>query len=406
MTSKPTDPLTLSATFRQWFCVALFAVLLVAGCGGEDLGDYQRQSLDEIAAERTSTTNAPSVNIAYLNEQDELTTVSHGVEDIVTRTPATADSLYRVGSITKSFVAARILQLVEDGHLALGASLQELLPEQAQLLSNFNPDRVQLYDLLQHTSRICSFTAETSWSGKFTADPTYRWGQDELLTLVADKKAADCNEEGQTWHYSNSNYVLLGLIIEKYDPLGRSYGQNIREEILEPLGLTRTFVPSYDFPDERPWIHGYHNWGYNLSPLVDITTIDWSFTWASGEMVSTPSDLSRWVKSLMTPGVVLAAETLEWMTQTIDTGLEGGYKYGLGVMEISMLEVIGHGAGHPGFDCTAQYVPEFDEAVAMCVNRTFGNFQKSDTAFLGSVLRSIYPQKNYPIIPGTILKTE
>ncbi|AMV71113.1 serine hydrolase domain-containing protein [Desulfuromonas carbonis] len=384
----------------------LVFLLLLPGCSGEDLGDYKQQSLDQLAAERTGSLNVPSVSIAVRETDDQVTTVVYGVEDLASATPATIHSRYRIGSLTKTFVAARILQMVEAGILRLSDTLEELLPDEAQRLANYRPGRIQLTNLLNHTSLICSFTEMPEWSGKFTSDPTYRWSPEELLEVVAPYATDSCNEPGQTWHYSNTNYVLLGKIIEKYDPQQRPYGQQLREELIDPLGLTDTFVPSSDFPDQIRWIHGYVNWDLQFAPLTDITDLDWSFTWSSGEIISTPTDLTRWIKSLLTPGVVLQAATLALMEDMVTTGLEGGYNYGLGLMQISIYGTLGHAGGHPGFDCTAQYLPEFDQAVAMCENRTLAHRQKSDTAFLGSVLRSLHPERNYPLMPGTILATE
>lgn len=384
----------------------LILLLCLTACSDEQLGDYPQQSLNEIALERTETLNVPSVSMAVRSSSNQVDTVVYGVEDLTTQVPVTVHSLYRIGSLTKTFVGAKILQMVEAGLFSLGDTLAELLPTEAAVLNNYRPQEVQLFNLLEHTSLICSFTQMPEWSGKFTSDPTYRWTPDELLALAAPYDVDYCNEEDQTWHYSNTNYVLLGKIIEKYDPAGRSYGQAIAEDILTPLGLTETFIPSYHFPGQSNSIHGYANWNFELAPLADVTAIDWSFTWSSGEMLSTPTDLTLWIKSLLTPGVVLQAAMLDQMKDTVDTGLEGGYRYGLGLMEISLWGTFGHAGGHPGFDCTAQYLPEYDQTVAMCENRTLGNHQKTDTAFLGSVLRSLHPEKNYPLLPGTILLTD
>jgi len=399
--SKSVRFLSLPVSPRVY--LRLLFLLTLTACSGEDLGTYQVQTLEELAVERTERINAPSVSIAVRASDGQVRTVVHGVENLATGVPVTSLSLYRVGSLTKTFVAARILQMVEAGILSLDDTLEELLPAEAARLANYRPARIQLTNLLNHTSLLCSFTEIPVWSGKFTSDPTFRWSPEALLDLVAPYDAAYCNVTGQTWHYSNTNYVLLGKIIEKYDPLQRPYGQVLREELINPLGLTRTFVPSYDFPGDIRWMTGYVNWGFDYTPLDDITNLDWSFTWASGEIISTPSDLSLWIKSLLTPGVVLQGSTLDLMKDTVKTGIDGGYEYGLGMMKIATMETLGHAGGHPGFDCTAQYLPEFDQAVATCENRTLAHHQKSDTAFLGSVLRSLHPEKNYPLMPGTLL---
>lgn len=346
------------------------------------------------------------MSIAIRAANGTTTTVVHGVTDISSGTPVNSQSLYRIGSLTKTFVAARILQMVEAGTISLNDTVAELLPEEGVRLANYHPDRLQVASLLNHTSLLCSFTEMTAWSGKFTSDPTHRWTPEALLDVVAPYDSAMCNQPGQTWHYSNSNYVLLGKIIERYDAQLRPYGRVLREEILVPLGLNNTYIPSYDFPAATNSIHGYINWDSTYSPLDDITNLDWSFTWASGEMLSTPGDLALWIKSLLTPGTVLQGATLAQMKETVPTGIEGGYRYGLGLMRIDTMESYGHAGGHPGFDCTAQYLPEFDQAVAMCENRSLAHHQKSDTAFLGSVLRILHPEKNYPLMPGTILATD
>lgn len=402
--SRPARLSSRPRFFGAGLLLSLF--LLLSSCAGEDLGSYPEQSLETLAAERTGRINAPSVSMAVRESSGEVKVVVYGVENLTSGAPVTGQSLYRVGSLTKTFVAARILQMVEDGILSLSDTLEELLPAESARLAGYRPGRIQLSNLLNHTSLICSFTEIPEWSGKFTGDPTYRWSPDALIDLVAPYDAAHCNVAGQTWHYSNTNYVLLGKIIEKYDPLQRPYGRVLHEELIDPLGLTRTFVPSSDFPGEVRWIAGYINWDFAYAPLEEITRLDWSFTWASGEIISTPADLTLWIKALLTPGVVLQPATLALMTDTVRTGIDGGYEYGLGIMKISTMETVGHAGGHPGFDCTAQYLPAFDQAVAICENRTLARHQKSDTAFLGSVLRSLHPEKHYPLMPGTILATD
>jgi len=364
-----------------------------------NVGDELKKVLDR----KIRQLNIPGISLAILNENGELYTLTDGVADEDTNDNVTKDTLFKVGSITKTFISMTILQLIQEGKLSFDDTLGELLPDESKILSGFNPDNITIRQLLTHTSLICSFTETSGWAEVMQYKPTYQWSTDELLYTVSPYSQSDCNSPGQTWHYSNTNYVLLGKIIEKLT--GHTWGYEVEERFIKPLGLTNTHIPSEEstyFEDLPNLAHGYINWQFETSPITDVTSINPTFTGSSGEIISTPTDLAKWVMAIA-QGKVIDQDMLSKLVSLdsfVSTTYEG-YFYSFGIMKIPGYNVAGHAGGHPGFDCTMQYIGGEDDVVAICSNRTYGDRQKTDTAILYSVLKVLYPYRDLEPLPKT-----
>jgi D-alanyl-D-alanine carboxypeptidase len=264
-----------------------------------------------------------------------------GVADLRTGRPMRPGLNYRAGSVTKPFVATVVLQLVAQGRLSLSDTVERWLPGMLPY-----GDQITIRQLLNHTSGVPDYVIEpliklyTSPHGRFRA-----WTPRELVALVADQPPLF--PPGTAWSYSNTGYVLAGLVVQA--ATGRTLGQELGRRILRPLGLRETF-----FPVNRPTIPGHSARGYSLplgqedGPLLDFTVYNPSLAWAAGNLTSDLGDLERFFRALL-GGRLLPSRLLAEMTTPIDTGQGFGYGLGLAVIDTPSGRLIGHDGAIPGF---------------------------------------------------------
>ena len=268
-----------------------------------------------------------------------------GLADLRTGRPMRPKLNYRVASVTKPFVATVVLQQVAEGRLSLSDTVERWLP-------GILPygGQVSIRQLLNNTSGVPEYLLVPllelyeSKQGRFRS-----WTPRELVALVAGQ--SPLFPPGTTYSYSNTNYVLAGLIVEA--ATGRTLGQELKRRIIRPLGLRDTF-----FPVNRPDIPGRNARGYSLplgdqgpvldGPLLDFTVYNPSLAWAAGNLVSDLADLQRFFRALL-DGRLLPPELLAEMTTTVPIGQGAGYGLGLLVLETPCGRLIGHDGGIPGF---------------------------------------------------------
>jgi D-alanyl-D-alanine carboxypeptidase len=256
-----------------------------------------------------------------------------GVSQRQPRVPLRATDRWRVASLTKSFVATVMLELAAESKLSLDDTVDHWLPGLVP-----NGSAITVGELLNHTSGLFNYTEADDWGPTVLADPHRIWLPKELVAF-ADLHASYF-PPGTDWHYSNTNYVLLGLIIEA--ATGRSIGDELRDRIFQPLGLTATSWPTG--PDDSGLVHGYVGRAtlQTLSGLVDATSIlNPSWLWAAGALVSNSDDVTTFYAQLLSghllrPDLVTAMETVTPPARD----------YGLGLMRFDT--PCGRGFGHEG----------------------------------------------------------
>lgn len=226
-----------------------------------------------------------------------------GVSTFGGTTPVPERGLFRAGSVTKTFLATVVLQLVEEGQLGLDDRLADLLPQTAGVVPG--ADRITVRQLLTHTSGLGDFMSDLPLRppSAFLAVRWKTWDPWELIKLAS----AHPTTEPGTYKYSNAGYLLLGMLVER--ATGHSYGTEIRHRVINRLGLQGTSMPGTD-----PFIHGPHPHGYlpvDDQP-VDLTVMNPSVFGAAGELVSTTSDLNRFFAALL-QGQLVRRDLLELM---------------------------------------------------------------------------------------------
>jgi D-alanyl-D-alanine carboxypeptidase len=259
--------------------------------------------------------------------------------------PVPADGTYRIGSITKTFVATVVLQLVEEGQLTLDEPIQHYLPD--ALPADYPPITVR--HLLQHTSGIPNYRPEVMSDAESAVRDRWRqWRPAELVAIAtAHPRLA---EPGAAMNYGNTNYVLLGMLIARVT--GRPWAQQVRDRVIRPLGLSQTVVPDLD-----PRLPGRHAHGYvtvNGSELVDITDISMTAVDAAGSITSSTRDVDRFFQALLR-GRLISPALLDEMLRPFPGTVGDIAGYGLGMMTLRLPEecggeiLYGHGGGTFGF---------------------------------------------------------
>ncbi|MCE6998772.1 beta-lactamase family protein [Saccharothrix sp. S26] len=249
---------------------------------------------------------------------------------------------FRIGSTTKTFVATVVLQLVDEGEVGLDDPVDRYV---AGVPRGRNGDRPTVRQVLNHTSGLYDYAHEEGYStNRWRGAARFRTYRPQELLDVAFARPSYF-DPGQGWHYSNTNYVVAGMLIERVT--GRTYGDEVRSRILRPLGLAHTTVPG-----RRPGLPHPHARGYALvdGRLVDATVMNPTLDWAAGEMISTAEDLNRFFDALL-GGRLTSAASLDAMRRTVDdTGTI--FAYGLGLQRFDLpcgRSVWGHGGELIGY---------------------------------------------------------
>jgi D-alanyl-D-alanine carboxypeptidase len=226
---------------------------------------------------------------------------------------------------------------------------------------------------MTHTSGVMRYEFKEAFIRDLTASPDKHWEPEELVTYVLDDEAPFPPGEG--WDYSDTNFILLGMIIE--DITGRALYDLIRERLLEPLDLAET-VPS-DSRTIPGLIQGYAGADNPFGGTDEVLLPDGRFVfnpqfeWAGGGFASTPRDLARWARALYT-GHAFDEDLLDLMLDGVPARLGPESRYGLGVIIAPTTggPSWGHSGFFPGYLTEMAYFPQLDVAVALQVNTSVG----------------------------------
>ncbi|MEU4690641.1 serine hydrolase domain-containing protein [Actinoplanes sp. NPDC023714] len=272
---------------------------------------------------------------------------------------------FRVGSITKTFVATVILQLAGEGRLRLDDTLQQWLPGAVP-----GGAGITIRHLLQHTSGLFDYTEALFTSVEDVLAARYRtFRPEELVALAAARPPLFA--PGTSWSYSNTNYILLGMIVRR--ATGRPYAKEVDRRILAPLRLHGTEVPGTDITIDGPHAHGYEGIERDgaIVPL-DFTDLNPSMAGSAGEIVSTTADLNRFYRSLL-GGRLLRRPQLAAML----ANPAGELGYGLGIYQQPLPggpTLWGHSGGIFGYVTYSFSTPDAATQLSVSINPYFGDF--------------------------------
>ncbi|WP_194819881.1 serine hydrolase [Nocardia sp. XZ_19_385] len=305
--------------------VCATAALTLSACGtGDDADTAAPPSYSDTRNTLQRLTTADGAPGALLEVRDAhgRTVLTSGVADIGTRAPMAGDSRFRIGSMTKTFVATVVLQLVSEQRVALDAPIAQYLPGMIQG-NGHDGHAITVRQLLQHTSGLPDYLNYLPLE-QVMKDTLTQYDPLELVQLALAQPPLFA--PGTGWEYSNTDYLLAGMLIEK--ATGRPYAEAVEQRIIAPLGLRDTFVPG-----NEPSIPGVHAQGYGKlgdSAPLDVSEVNPSIAGAAGAMISTAADLNEFFLALVS-GRLLSPPEREAMMMTRPLGNSYQDAYGLGL---------------------------------------------------------------------------
>lgn len=325
--------------------------------------------------DRIDTNDLAMGSISIFSNGKETYSRSIGYLDLEKKTPANSTTAYRIGSITKTFTAVVMMQLIEEGKLEAGTLLDEFFPQVP------NADKITVEDLLRHRSGLFNITEDEDFR-KWMLSPQSR---EEMLKRVVKNGALFMPAEKTK--YSNTNYLLLSYIAEDIEE--KSYAEIVKQRIIDKLDLKNTFYGEKITPEKNEAKSYSHTGaGWALMPETDM-----SVPMGAGALVSTPRDLNRFYWNLF-EGNLVSRASLEVM-KSVKDGM------GIGIMKLPLeeFEVYGHGGGIDGFSSIAVHFPEEKITAAFISN---GSYYPTNTLFIGAMKITLGQEYELPEFSPTI----
>jgi D-alanyl-D-alanine carboxypeptidase len=285
--------------------------------------------------------------------------------------PMTANHKIKIASIGKTFTATIVLQLMEEGYLNLNDTIDEFFDNQIAKVDSLHiyngiayGRQITMQQLLNHTSGIADYMEDPRFIPDVIEHPQTQYDSAKIMgkyyEYQTNHKAVF--PPGQGFNYSDVNYVLLAMIIEK--ATGKTYQTQLKERIFDPLGMKNSYLEYYEEPrGDKPLSHAF------VGTMDLVTDINTSFDWGGGGIVSTCEALNTFFRALIDGRLFDRESTLTQMLGAADEGRGGeDYDYGLGIMKRSLhgLTFYGHGGA---YDCDVFYCPEKNISVCMSLNQ-------------------------------------
>ncbi|WP_202515357.1 MULTISPECIES: serine hydrolase domain-containing protein [unclassified Streptomyces] len=357
---------------------AALAAPAVAASGAHSSGAHSSGSRSDgghaatrRAVEAVVAAGVPGVTATVRDAHGTWSTTA-GVGDLRTGRHRSAADRYRVGSITKTFVATVLLQLEAEGRLSLDDTVDRWLPG---VVRGHGHDgrHITLRRLLNHTSGIYDYTSDDGFArDHFLKEGFFRHRYDTVtpaaLVAIAMRHAPEF-APGASWSYSNTNYVVAGMVIEKVT--GRTYADEITRRVIRPLHLTATSLPGTRVGVPRPGSRAYSKLAEAATgPTYDVTALNPSIASSAGEMISDSADLDRFYSALLR-GKLLPAHQLKEMKTTVKIAGVPNVRYGLGLMDTRLtcgVHVWGHDGGIHGSTSSAVTTADGRHSLALNLN--------------------------------------
>jgi D-alanyl-D-alanine carboxypeptidase len=325
--------------------------------------------LDRALARAKASLVLPGVEATVLFPDGSSWTGSLGMADVAEKRKVRDSTPFAIASVTKTFTSALVLRYVDEGLLDLDDRIARWLPDWP------NAKKITVRMLLNHTSGIPDFFQNPKFDAALNKSKKKTWTVEDVLAGYV--RPGVVFAPGKGWSYSNTNYVLLGLIAEKIG--GAPWHELVHRELTDPLGLASTFVQAVDEPPAAPArayrvVAGNSGWsmvartdGTDVVPFTSVVTAAGS----AGAMASTTADLARWAKALY-GGSLLSKQTRKEMLTFVRAYAYGlGTSYGLGVSRVRMdgHMAYGHTGALAGTRASIRYFAKEKIAVAVLFNR-------------------------------------
>ncbi|MEU8511764.1 serine hydrolase domain-containing protein [Kitasatospora sp. NPDC048722] len=341
--------------------------------------------LDAAIQRVLSQTGVPGVNVGIITPGGTYLK-SFGVADKTTGTPMDPSLHLRIGSETKTFTATAVLRLVDQGKVGLDD------PISAYVDGVPGGDGITVRQLGEMRSGLFPYSSDPDFVNTLINDPNHVFTPDQLLAYGYKHPAV--SPPGTQFQYNNSNYIILGKLVEKLG--GLPAGRFITDQVITPAALGQTSFPT-DGTMPSPYAHGYTEQTPS-GAIADATNWNPSWAWTAGAMISTVADLESWARTMAT-GALLKPATQAERLKTLPTG-DPGVGYGFGLFDNNGW--IGHNGSLPGYESVAVYLPQAQSTLALQLN-TDVLYQGSEPSslFANEITKILSPKHVYSIPPAS-----
>lgn len=344
----------IQSYFKKYFgCVLSVLVIFVStlAFASDNLPEQLKTKLKE----SLSGSLTPGAVLLVSSPSIGTISVASGLADKAQQIPMKASDTFRLASMSKTFLAVTVMKLAEIGDIDLDANIADLLPVSIDVSRVPNGNKVTVRQLLQMRSGIPNYTDYDSYSDLVDKMEGQRWSPELGVQLVYDQKPNF--EPGKSYEYSNTNYLLLQLIVENKEKT--SYSDVMKEQIFDPLHLNDTFVET---GAENNYLstHGYE---LDDNELTDVTDLNDGFGLGDGGTISTVADLNHFVQALLKDKTVLKNSTLQQMLAVKDD-------YGLGIYreKINGEWAWTHNGASSGYQGQYYYFPNQQLSIVLLTN--------------------------------------
>jgi CubicO group peptidase (beta-lactamase class C family) len=336
---------------RKSVLLGAAAALTVAAPAQAIPGDFKAKA--DALLKKSFPDTGPGAAVIVTDDGKVVYEAGQGLADVQAKTPITPGTVFRIGSITKQFSAAIMLQLVAEGKVSLDDKLLKFFPDYPKPGAD-----ATVAQLLNHTVGVQSYTGIPGWMVEKNTARAYT--TEEMIAQFRDLPSP--SKPGEKWAYNNSGYVLVGAVIEKVT--GKPWHVNVEERIARPLRLTtiRYGVLEGQTPNMAK--------GYTLKEdkVAEALKIHMSVPHAAGALIGSVEDLAKWNAALH-HGKIIPAELYAKMTApTVMPDGPKDYGYGIAPREVRSRKALGHGGGIFGFSTDSIYLPKEDVFVAVFAN--------------------------------------
>jgi D-alanyl-D-alanine carboxypeptidase len=360
---------------RKLFLFSVYFLLTVAVHGQSNVADKAalKTALQLKLDEWHKAGSFPGATLGVVLANNESFGLAVGVSDRETKKRMMPTDRMLAGSVGKTFAAATALQLIKEGRIRLDDKIEKYLGTEEWFSRLPNAKQITVRQLMNHTSGLVRYEFKEQFTKDLTANPEKSWKPAELVAYLLDEKPPFA--PGEAWDYSDTNYIVLGMIIEKVT--SRRFYEEANRRLLKPLKLTNT-IPQ-DGPRLKGVIQGYagpnNPFGGTDAMIVNGKfAINPQFEWTGGGYASTAQDLARWAKMIY-EGKAYSPDLLPDVLKGVSAPMLGREtKYGLGVIirKTTLGPSYGHSGFFPGYMTDMMYFPEHKVAVAVQVNTSVG----------------------------------
>ncbi|MFV1985400.1 MAG: serine hydrolase domain-containing protein [Thiohalomonadales bacterium] len=332
----------------------MLMILISSGNVFSDCNEKNQSNFKKIV--QRATNNALPAAGLYYQKNNCIIQLAEGYSNLATKIKIQNNARFDIGSITKTFVAVTSVKLAKAGAFSLDDTLQQWLPTE---ITDHIPESnvITIRQLLSHTSGIADFLED-----EFILDSGQPWTELDVLRYVFDLPLL--SEPGTQYYYSNTNYVLMGLIIN--EATNKPFATNIRELIIEPLGLNDTFHLS----EKNHYLEYVHGYGAleGVVELLDTHDIVKTTPFADGQMISSLHDLAIFIQAIFTNKTFMDDALLE--TLLTSPVVDSHYKLGIVTALINDKAFYSHGGFEPGYSTQLRYSPITKETIVFFVTGT------------------------------------